>query len=86
MLFLTLERVAQLHAPSVAVTKILLNLAVVVGHVDHDLLDAVVGQVFDKVFHHRLAQNRDHRFREVLGEWAHAGALPRRQNHAFCHS
>jgi hypothetical protein len=58
---------------------------VVVGDIHHDLGNAVTGEVLDQVFHDRLAQNGNHRFGEVTGKWTHAGALPRRQYHAFCH-
>jgi hypothetical protein len=34
----------------------------VIGHVDHDLVNAVARKVLDEVFHHGLAQEGDHGF------------------------
>jgi hypothetical protein len=82
----TFVGVANLHTPAVTVAKILLDLVVVKCHVHHDLGDAVAGQMFDQVLHHRFAQNRDHRFGQVLGQRAYPGALACGQNHAFSHA
>ena len=77
--------IANLHAPALAVTEILLDLVVVIRHVDHDLADAVARQMFNQVLHHRLAQNWHHRFWQVFGQWPHPRALARSQNHALSH-
>jgi len=77
--------VTDLDAPAVPVAKILLDFAVVVGHVDHDLRHAVARQMLDQVFHHRLAQNWHHRFGQVFGQGPNPGALASGQDHCFCH-
>ena len=82
---LAFERVADLDAPAAAVAEIALDLPVRVGHVDHDLLHAVAREMFDQVFQHRLAQDRDHRLGHVLGQRTHARALACSKNHGFRH-
>ena len=77
--------VANLHTPAMTVSKVVLDLPVVERHVDHDLLDAVPGQVLDDVLQHRLTQNGHHRLGCLFGEGANAGPLPGRQDHCFGH-
>ena len=77
--------IANFHAPAAAITKILFNFLVVVGHVHHDFRNTVARQVLNQVFHHRFAQNGHHGLGQVACQRAYPCALPRRQNHAFCH-
>ena len=72
------------------IAKVAFDLPVVIGHVDHDFLDAMPRQVFDDVFQYRLAQNGDYRFgmplvrgrmrvpgpRQELALWSFLGLLP----------
>ena len=67
------------------VTKVVLDLPVVVGHVDHDLLDAVTCQMLDQVLQNRLAQDGDHGLGHALGQWTNTGSLARSQNQCLCH-
>ncbi len=78
-------RIADLDAPARAIAKVVLDLPVVVGHVDHDLPDVVPRQVFDQVFEHGLAKDGDHRLGHALGERTDAGSLPRSEDHGFGH-
>lgn len=50
-----------------AVTEIFFDLFVVIGHVDHDFIDAMACQMLNQILHHRFAQNGNHRFGQVLG-------------------
>jgi hypothetical protein len=80
-----LERVADVHAPAVAVAEVVLDLPVGVRDVDHDVAHAIAREVFDQVLEHRLAEDGDHRLGQVLRQRSHTGALPCGKNHGLWH-
>ncbi|MNP98347.1 hypothetical protein D3C85_109620 [compost metagenome] len=59
----TFEGIADLHAELVPLAEILLDFFMQITDINHDFGNAVTGQVLDQVSHHRLAQDRYHRFR-----------------------
>ena len=77
--------ITDLDAPTMSIAKVVLDLPVIEGHVDHDLAHTIAAQVLDDVFHHRLAQDRHHGLWGLLGERTDSGSLPRRQNHCLGH-
>jgi hypothetical protein len=78
--------IADGHPPAPPVAEILLDLAMLEGHIHHDLGDAEARQVLDDVFHHRLAQYGHHGFGKIAGQRTHPRPLSRCENHAFGHA
>jgi hypothetical protein len=85
MLINTFVGITDIDAPTMTIAEILLDLAMVVGNIDHDVGNTVPGQMFDQVFHHRLAENGNHRLGQILGQRPNASPLTGRENHSFCH-
>ena len=77
--------IAEINAPATAIAKVVFDLVMIEGNVNHDLANAIARHVLDQVFHHRFAQDGHHRFRHVLGQRTHPCSLASRQDHSLCH-
>nr|GEU28031.1 hypothetical protein [Tanacetum cinerariifolium] len=77
------ERVADLDAILMAFAEVVFDFFVQIADVDHDIAHAVFGQVLDQIGHHRLAEDRNHRLGQIIGQWTYARALASGQYHCF---
>ena len=75
------KAVGNFHAKALAVSEIVLDFLGQVRHIHHDFGEAVLAQKFQQKLHHRLLQDRDHRFGDRLRNWTHTGSLTGRQDH-----
>ena len=83
VLDMALEGIADADAPAPAVAEIGLDGFGQVAYVHHDIGEAVPGKLLDEVFHHRFADDGNHRLGQFVGERPDPGALPGSKNHGF---
>ena len=83
ILKIALKRVTNLDPPSATVAKIVLDGMCEMTDIDHNLIEAVSGQLLHQVLHNRFAQNRDHWFGHLVRQWPDPGTLTGSKNHCL---